>query len=75
MTIYLITRFDADDSPHAEAALVQAGSEDEAKALLYDALGDEDDRPETVWGVAPLDQWRVVPAEGPILYLLGGGCR
>jgi hypothetical protein len=77
--IWIITGWQADDVPHWEYAAIEAGSAEEAKAILLSKIGAPDDdtfdRPDTVWTTTDPAEWRVKESERPFTFILGGGCR
>lgn len=83
MTTYRIFGFD--EGPHWDSAIVEAESPEAARAALLAVLTG-DDRPETAWTwrddepqtaeerPKPED-WLVTETSGPVLFVIGSGCR
>ena len=71
MKTWSITRFDSDESPHWDTAIIEAETAEDAvkrlDALLCAGL------PETVWNPRPWQEWKVREFDGE--FVLGGGCR
>lgn len=67
--------------PHWDTAIIEATSPDEAKAILkahLDAKKAEDNLPDTIWGWdedEDTSQWIVREASGPVVFVMGSGCR
>lgn len=79
--IFSISGFD--DGPHWDSALIEAPSEEEAKAILQARLTESEADHEsygpkhidTVWSPQPQSEWRVLTLESPLQFILGAGCR
>lgn len=78
--IYRILDFTPGE-PHWDTAIVEAESPEKAKDILKAYLDERvaaDDLPETVWewdASETTESWRVAEARGPLLFLIGSGCR
>lgn len=82
MPVYTV--FQMDEGPHGDSAVVEAGSPEEAKQLVWDHLAayiaENHELPYTFWGdstdnLYPIEQWMATEAKGPVYFCMGPGCR
>lgn len=73
--IFRITGWQPDE-PHWHVAYVEAPNDVEALAiLLAKVVPDDGTRPETVRKPTDPITWKVEQIRGPLLFVLGAGCR
>jgi hypothetical protein len=72
-----ITRFDGEETPHFDMAILAAEDEEEARERLLNMLEDDDFRSDhSVWNEPENpEKWQVRPFAGGDYFVMGGGCR
>lgn len=75
MTLWRITKFD--NGPHAATAIVEADNEADALLALAAWIAHDEDRASDagIWETKPLEGWTIDEVAGPVLFVLGAGCR